>query len=37
MPVYLTAHSFVLAGSGWIALRVLAMTNEEWNLGVAVR
>lgn len=29
-PVNLVAHSMLIVGSGWIGLRVLAMTPEEW-------
>lgn len=29
-PVNLVAHTLLIVGSGWIGLRVLAMTQEEW-------
>jgi hypothetical protein len=29
-PVNLVAHTLLIGGSGWIGLRVLAMTREEW-------
>ncbi|MQB00406.1 MAG: hypothetical protein GEU78_08965 [Actinobacteria bacterium] len=29
-PVNLVAHTLLIVGSGWIGLRVLAMTDEEW-------